>query len=218
MAGRIELTHAPHERLRAHAFITEYATPLGSLPVPSAITTMLVADADAPFNTDETVRAAVRDLLRAGGFKPTGRSKPASEYLARAAYEAGIRSVNAAVDACNAVSLHSGLPISVIDLDLAEPPLHIAIADPDTRYVFNESGQEIDLGGLLCLFDAAGPCANPVKDAQRTKTHEDTVRTLSVVWGCVPFEKRTASAVAWYRSLVEEAGGETEGVAIREQA
>src|SRR6185436_10395363 len=29
--------------------------------------------------------AAVSDLLRRGGYKPTGRGKPASEYLAQAA-------------------------------------------------------------------------------------------------------------------------------------
>lgn len=218
MPVRIELTQAPHPRLRAHAFITEYPAPLGEVRVPRSIAAMLAADADAPFRTDEVVRAAVRDLLRSAGFKPTGRSKPASEYLARAAYETGLRSVNAAVDACNAVSLHSGLPISVIDLDLAAPPFHIAVADDDERYVFNASGQEIDVGGLLCLFDQAGPCANAVKDAERTKTHAGTVRTLSVVWGCTPLDDRAASTVAWYASLLEDAGVETAAVEIRELA
>ena len=28
--------------------------------------------------------------------------------------------------------------------------------------MFNASGQTIDVGGLLCLFDAEGPCANAV--------------------------------------------------------
>ena len=36
-----------------------------------------------PLTTLDTVRP-VRDLLRHGGFKPAGRSKPASEYLAAA--------------------------------------------------------------------------------------------------------------------------------------
>ena len=31
------------------------------------------------------------------------------------------------------------------------------------------SGQAIDVSGLLCLFDAEGPCANGVKDSQRFK-------------------------------------------------
>ena len=40
----------------------------------------------------------VRDLLRAGGFKPAGRSKPASEYLVRAAGEGKLAGINLVVD------------------------------------------------------------------------------------------------------------------------
>jgi hypothetical protein len=46
------------------------------------------------------VRAAVRDMLRPGGCKPTGRGKPASEYLVRAASEGQLAPINLAVDAC----------------------------------------------------------------------------------------------------------------------
>jgi DNA/RNA-binding domain of Phe-tRNA-synthetase-like protein len=155
----------------------------------------------------------VRDLLRHGGYKPTGRGKPASEYLVRAAGEGAVGSINAAVDACNAVSLHSGFPISVVDLDLARAPFRIAVAPSGSSYVFNASGQEIDLGGLLCLFDADGPCANAVRDAQRTKTRAETRSTLSVIWGCVGHEARLASTERWYRSLLEQAGARTEPIA-----
>jgi hypothetical protein len=79
--------------------------------------------------------------------------------------------------------------------------------------VFNESGQEIDVGGLVCLFDADGPCANAVKDSQRTKTSAATRRTFSVIWGCAGEEARLARAEAWYRSLLADAGVETEAVA-----
>jgi DNA/RNA-binding domain of Phe-tRNA-synthetase-like protein len=105
--------------------------------------------------------------------------------------------------------LHSGLPISVVDLDLARPPLRIGVAPAGARYVFNASGQEIDLAGLLCLFDAEGPCANAVKDAQRTKTHAGTLRTLSVLWGTTTLPGRAAEAASWYRALLAEAGAET---------
>lgn len=161
---------------------------------------------------DEHVRGAVRDLLRHGGYKPTGRGKPASEYLVRAATEGRLWSINVAVDACNVVSLHSGLPISVIDLDRATAPLRIGCAAPDDRYVFNASGQEIRLGGLLCLFDAEGPCANAVKDAQRTKTGPETRHTLSLVWGTLALTGRATKAGAWYRNLLHGAGAQTEPV------
>src|SRR5207244_5660329 len=107
-----------------------------------------------PFQSDENTRDAIRKLLRHGGFKPAGRSKPASEYLVKAVGEGKLGSINVAVDACNVVSLHSGLPISVVDLDRARPPLRIGVAPTGASYVFNASGQTIDLAGLLCLFDA----------------------------------------------------------------
>lgn len=119
--------------------------------------------ADAPLQSNDGVRLVIRDLLRHGGFKPTGRSKPASEYLIKATITAKLSPINVAVDACNAVSLHSGLPISVVDFGLLVEPLRIDIAPPHTTYVFNQSGQSMDVSGLLCLFDADGPCANAVK-------------------------------------------------------
>jgi DNA/RNA-binding domain of Phe-tRNA-synthetase-like protein len=206
----------PHPLLEAAAFETTFPAPLGELP-PSDGTHALLAllaslDAPAPFRSDEAVRGAVRDLLRHGGYKPTGRGKPASEYLVRAVSEHALGAINAAVDACNAVSLHSGLPISVVDLDRAHAPLSISVAPQGARYVFNASGQEIDLSGLLCVCDADGPCANAVKDAQRTKTSATTVRTLSVIWGTRSLPGRAEQAAAWYRSLLEAMGAKTQPV------
>lgn len=204
------VTVEPHPLLQPAAFTTTFPTALGELAASDAIRALLAsAEAPAPLHRDEAVRAAVRDLLRHGGYKPTGRGKPSAEYLLRAVSEGALAPINAAVDACNAVSLHSGLPISVVDLDRAEPPLRIAVAPAGARYVFNASGQEIDLSGLLCLCDAAGPCANAVKDAHRTKTTAATTRTLSILWGTRALPGRAAAAAAWYRELLAEVGATT---------
>jgi len=205
--SRIEV--APHPLLRCAAFVTRFPTRLGDIPSPAGIVDLLRLDAATPLERDEALRAAIRDMLRYGGYKPTGRGKPASEYLVRAAEDAGLSSINLAVDLGNATSLHSGFPISVVDLDRASPPFRIAVADEDEKYVFNAAGQEIDLGGLVCLFDADGPCANAVKDSQRTKTSPDTTRTLTVVWGAAGHEARLGAAVAWYREMLSAAGAET---------
>ena len=202
-----------HPLLKVATFITEFAAPLGRTTTPAGALDALRLDGPAPLQRDESVRGAVRDLLRYSGYKPTGRGKPASEYLVRAATEGALGTINAAVDVCNAVSLHSGFPISVVDLDRARAPFHIGVAPAGSSYVFNASGQEIDLGGLLCLFDADGPCANAVRDAQRTKTRDETNATLSVVWGCVGFETRLREAEQWYRALLESTGATTRAVA-----
>lgn len=202
----------PHPALEAVAFETVFPGPLESAPTPDLVRGFLCGDAVAPLRTDDAVRKAVRDVLRHGGYKPTGRGKPASEYLLGALVDGSFPSINPAVDACNAVSLHAGLPISVVDLDRARAPFSIAIPPEGTSYVFNATGQTIDVGGLLCLHDADGPCANAVKDAQRTKTSGATRRTLSVVWGTNALPGRALAAARWYRQLLGACGAVTNDV------
>jgi DNA/RNA-binding domain of Phe-tRNA-synthetase-like protein len=204
------LTIDPHPLLDLRAFVTTFPRPLGEMPSPPALVCLLTLDAPAPLHSDDGVREAVRDLLRHGGFKPTGRSKPASEYLIRAVSEGKLASINVAVDVCNVVSLHSGLPISVVDLDKAREPFRVGVAAAGSSYVFNASGQTIDVGGLLCLFDADGPCGNAVKDAQRTKTDAATRRTLSLIWGTTALTGRAEQTEQWYRALLSE-HAETKG-------
>jgi DNA/RNA-binding domain of Phe-tRNA-synthetase-like protein len=202
----------PHPLLDLVAFISDFPRPLGEMPSPEDVRALLTLEARAPLESDDAVRDAVRALLRHGGFKPTGRSKPASEYLLRAVRDGALSSINLAVDVCNAVSLHSGLPISVVDLARAKEPFRVGVAPRGTAYVFNAAGQSIDVGGLLCLFDAEGPCANAVKDAQRTKTTAQTTRTLSLVWGTTTLPGRAAQAVAWYERLLGQRGVATSRV------
>jgi DNA/RNA-binding domain of Phe-tRNA-synthetase-like protein len=202
----------PHPLLDLRGFLTVFPRPLGEFPSPAALLALLAEDAAVSWHSDDRVRESVRSLLRQHGFKPTGRSKPASEYLIKAAREGLLASINLAVDVCNVASLHSGLPISVVDTDRVREPLQVRVAPAGASYVFNASGQTIDVAGLPCLFDADGPCANAVKDAQRTKTDPATRRTLSVIWGTTALPGRAASVAAWYRALLEGHGATTQAV------
>jgi len=209
----LQVTLEEHPLLDVACFSVCLEGPLSEHPSPDWLLALLSLEAEAPLERSEEVRAATRDLLRHGGYKPTGRGKPASEYLVRAVGEGKLGSINLVVDACNVASLHSGVPISIVDTELAALPLRIGVASEGTRYVFNAGGQEIDASGLLCLSDAEGPCANAVKDAQRTKTHDGTTTALVVVWGSVAHEGRARETAAWYRELLERAGAQTADVA-----
>jgi DNA/RNA-binding domain of Phe-tRNA-synthetase-like protein len=203
--------------LALRALAAELPAPLGGLPSPPWLAELLRTDAEAPLRAGDEVRKAVRDLLRGRGYRPTGRGKPSSEYLAAAVADGRLGSINAAVDAGNAASLHSGLPISVVDLDRCRGPLAVDVPAAGTRFVFNQSGQEIDVGGLLCLFDAEGPCANAVKDAQRTKTNAQTRRVLGVVWGVAAagpgHAERTA---AWLGELLTRLGASVSSALVEQ--
>jgi len=166
------------------AVLAELPRPLGELPAVGDAAAEVAAFRAGP-GIDATLRTAVRDVLRQRGYRPTGRGKPSSEYLANAAAEERWPSVNAVVDAANLASLRHGLPISVVDADLARAPWTVRCGKGGERYVFNSGGQEIELDGLPCLCDRDGPCANAVKDSQRTKTSAATRRVLAIVWGAL---------------------------------
>ena len=200
----MQITVDDHPVLDARVFVTSFPQPLGELSYD--VSNWLSLECNAPLSSSDAIRRVVRNLLRHGGFKPTGRSKPASEYLIKAVTQGALAPINAAVDVCNVASLHSGLPISVVDLERAEEPFRISTAPADTSYVFNTTGQTIKLDGLVCLFDAVGPCANAVKDCQRTKTSESTRRTLSVIWGTKELPGHTDATFEWYRQLLQDVG------------
>jgi DNA/RNA-binding domain of Phe-tRNA-synthetase-like protein len=185
----------------------EFASPMSALPVlpvPTAVPTQ-----------DDVLRTSVRDMLRQRGYRPTGRGKPSSEYLAGALADGRWPCINAAVDAGNHASLQSGLPISVVDLDLVCGALSVATSPEGATYVFNQGGQTIDLGGLVCLCDEQGPCANAVKDAQRTKTRPETTRVLAVVWGCDAGQPgRTQRAADLLAASLQAAGAAVDVVPV----
>lgn len=208
------LTVVPHPLLRPVAFTTEFPAPLGRSPTPPEVLALLSDEAETPIRRDEEHRLAVRDMLRYWGHKPAGRGKPAAEYLVRAVDRGELESINLAVDICNVISLHSNHSIALVDLDKSTPPFRVDKGPEGESYVFNPSGQEMSLEGLICLFDGRGPCGNPVKDAQRVKTDEGTTRTLTVIWGMAGYQERLDRAFQWYRRLLEKHGGVTREVPV----
>lgn len=133
----------------------------------------------------ERTKSAVRDLLRHGKYKPTGRAKPASEYLLRAASEGRFPRIGNLVDINNLVSLQSLLPISIIDLERAgTDTFTVRRGREGEAYVFNDTGQQIQLRDLLLVATAHDdrPCANPVKDAMHTKVDDRTTEVMAVIY------------------------------------
>lgn len=131
-----------------------------------------------------SVKEAVRNLLKGGGFKPSGRNKPASEYLAQSAREGRFPFINNLVDINNLVSLSSGLPISLLDANAIGETLLLRYGRDGERYVFNAAGQDIDLEGLICSCSAETdtPLGNPVKDSIAGKIKDSTTRVVGVIY------------------------------------
>jgi DNA/RNA-binding domain of Phe-tRNA-synthetase-like protein len=151
------------------------------------------------------VKEGVRAMLRRGGFKPSGRNKPASEYLVQAAREGRFPRINNLVDINNLMSLESGLPISLLDLSAFADRVVIRYGGDGEKYVFNGAGQEIELKGLICACRAEGessvPLGNAIKDSMAGKLKEDTRDVIGVVYAT-----RLAASVEHVEALVRTFG------------
>lgn len=128
------------------------------------------------------LKKAVRDMLKAGGFKPTGRNKPASEYLAQAAREDRFPFVGTLVDINNYFSLFSGVPMSILDKDVTGEDITLRYGKEGEKYIFNKSGQEIELKGLISICDASEPFGNPIKDSMKAKIGEHSKNIITVIY------------------------------------
>jgi DNA/RNA-binding domain of Phe-tRNA-synthetase-like protein len=148
----------------------------------------------------ELVRATMRDVLRVGGYKPTGRGKPASELLLAMAQNEGLPRIGNLVEINNLASLETAFPISIFDLDLLGPEPWVRFGRPGESYVFNHAGHAMDLAGLPVVCRASGePVGNAVRDSMQTKVRASTRGVLVVLWGA--------------RSLITELSAASERVA-----
>lgn len=135
----------------------------------------------------EHMRTSARDMLRIGHFKPTGRSKPASEYLYNAALTGAFPRISPLVDICNYISLKYLVPVSLWDLNLAGCDTFLFRPGVQGEaYVFNSGGQLLELEDLMCGFGVNDgiqtPFVTPVKDAQATKTTSATQHIGAVLY------------------------------------
>ncbi|NNF03890.1 MAG: hypothetical protein HKN17_05430 [Rhodothermales bacterium] len=188
-----------------------------STEIEARIETVLSERAHDLGDDEDAFRRDVRDVFRNGRYKPTGRGKPASEYLLRAAKEGRFPRVNAAVDVCNYLSLKTLCPISVWDADRAGTYVfRFRLGLEGERYVFNEGGQEIELTDLIvgCACantdDQGLPVVNAIKDSQSTKTTGDTRRVVAAIYAPAaesPVQKLSESCAEFAHLLSDPAIG-----------
>ena len=136
---------------------------------------------------EEKIREECRNMLRNGKYKPTGRRKPASEYLLRSALENNFPIINNAVDSNNYISLKYLIPISVWDIDLAQSNHFIfRLGNESENYIFNHTGQVIELHDLITGFskydDIEMPIVTPIKDSLKTKIQRTSTHIASALY------------------------------------
>lgn len=176
---------------------------------------------DAAAEVPERTRTAMRTLLKRGGFKPTGRNKPASEYLGEAKKRGEWPRIFNVVDINNLLSLETGWPMSVLDLGkCGDVDLCIRFGAADEKYVFNQAGHAIDLEGLLGVANGQHMLGNPVKDAMHAKVDAETSRVIVLMWSsrdAAAPDQVEAAAKDFAALLVRFAGASATEVAVLSQ-
>ncbi|MBF0498642.1 MAG: hypothetical protein HQM09_00800 [Candidatus Riflebacteria bacterium] len=162
-----------------------------------------IAEEIAPILQDDWVypdcmQKGIRSLLKAYGFHPSGRNRPASEFLVKDLQARGsFNPINNVVDINNHLSLVSHLPISILDRAKTGDSLQIRVGMEGESYVFNREGHELSLRDLLivaCGEGSMAPFGSPVKDSQATKVFEETSRLVGVIYSSVTLSPPDALA------------------------
>ncbi len=159
----------------------------------------------------DNMQKGIRSLLKTFGFHPSGRSRPASEYLFKdLTNRGGFNYINNIVDINNHISLKYKLPISVFDLDKSGNQLCLRVGNDTEEYVFNKEGQILTLKKLLLVAKTgAEAIGTPVKDSQATKVFEPTNKIAFFVYSSsniTPKEEMTKILEEIGKYLQEEAG------------
>lgn len=183
-------------------------------PAPELDAALEAAIAAAVARQDvEATTKVVRDLFRHGKYKPTGRGKPASEYLLKAARNGTFPRINTVVDINNLISLETMLPISVVDLVRAQTTqFTLRHGNEGESYVFNKADQVIGLEDLIVVsrLPEDAPCANAVKDSMATKLQEDAKDVMAVLYAPDALEGEVTAATARFADHLRDWAGATE--------
>jgi len=161
--------------------------------------------------TNHPIVRAYRRFLWKLGIDPT-KMRPSSEALARRALRRGdIPRINNVVDAGNAASLATLVPIGLYDLDRLVGPLRLTRESRGLVFLPIGSGETVLDDGVPVLVDGEGRVIHvyPHRDSQITMIRPETRRVLAVAGGVegVP-EDLLAEALDMFVELLREDGVE----------
>jgi DNA/RNA-binding domain of Phe-tRNA-synthetase-like protein len=126
--------------------------------------------------------AATRELYRRLGKDPSRYRGSPEALLRRSRAGKELYRIHNVVDVINLVSLRTLLPIGLYDAEKVRPPVTLRRGAPGETY--DGIGKEqLNLGGLPVLADAAGPFGSPTSDSRRTMVTGDTREVVAVVFG-----------------------------------
>jgi DNA/RNA-binding domain of Phe-tRNA-synthetase-like protein len=153
--------------------------------------------------------ASARALWKALGLDPT-KNRPSSEKLLRRVLKGGeLPRINSLVDAANLASLRHLLPVGLYDRSaLRGGRVEVRVGREGEAYG-GIAGQDVHVGGRVCLADAEGAFGNPTADSDRTKVTLETTASAFALFAPATLEASRARGVltAMGEALLRWSGG-----------
>ena len=166
----------------------------------------------------QDVQKEIRNMMRIDGFSPTGRNRPASEFLLRELAEyRHFKFINVVVDINNYLSIKTKLPMSIFDTGKLQGALVVRTGDPGEGYVFNNEGQILDVKRLIVCCEelpdyTSIPFGSPVKDSMHTKIFTGCTDLVAVIYSnpAVYSQAELETICGEFASLLKEFAGASE--------
>ena len=135
---------------------------------------------------DDPIVRAYRDFYWRIGIDPT-KTRPASEALVRRALRGSVPKINPIVDAGNAASIETLIPIGIYDLDKLSLPLVITISKGGEIFRPIGGKEEKLSGGIPIMVDSRGIVVHvyPHRDSIDTCVTHETRKVLVLGAGIV---------------------------------
>ncbi|HVB77057.1 MAG TPA: B3/4 domain-containing protein [Candidatus Nitrosotalea sp.] len=92
-----------------------------------------------------------------------------------------VRRVNSVLDVAAAVSLASGIPIGVLDLDKVVGAIEVRLGRKGESYAAG-AGRKLAVAGEVVVADGVAVCSSAKGDGLRTAVHLDTTRAAWVFY------------------------------------
>jgi DNA/RNA-binding domain of Phe-tRNA-synthetase-like protein len=125
--------------------------------------------------------APARQLYKATGMDPT-RHRPSSEaLLRRLLLGKELYRLDPVVDTGNLFSLAHGLPLGLYDRERIAGDVTLRLGQPGEHFPGIRKAP-VNVGGRLCLADAAGAFGSPSSDSERTAIGETTQQGLALLY------------------------------------
>jgi len=187
---------------------TEKSNPAVDMAIASASRAVAERFSDTKSIAEDPVIKGIRAVFSKAGLDPTKERASGEALIRRIAGGQGLYRINAVVDANNAVSLLTGCPCGVYDLEKVEGDTVTLLVGGSGQAYEGIGGKQLNAENRILTADAKGIFGGPTADSGRTCITLGTKEVLMLIYHPPGAPKEMlAGAMKEAERLMKEAAG-----------